>query len=140
MNSILFPAIEEFLREKDRNKVQHVELLIPGQDFEIRIMDASLLIENSGEENNKALVYISVNNKSKQGIRITKSAEMLDTFKNYKAGDAHRRFIRFLLLPPVYKKLTNEITAIINDLFPKIKLSDIRANLIRRDNRTIIEE
>lgn len=134
MKQIRFPAIKDFLSEKDRKKVHHVELAIPGQDLQLWIMDASLLIADSGPARGKAVIYFSANNRSKQGDRICKTAEMLDTFSTYEVQEVSRRFIRYKIVNPVYDELIREISVIVNDLFPKLELSSIKAALHRRDN------
>lgn len=140
MKQNILSEIKAFLGEKDRKKVHHAVLEVPGQDLHLWIMDASLLLIKDEHKRNNVIIYFSVNSRSKQGVRIIKAAEMLNTFIKYEKQEASRRFIRYKIVNPDYNELVSELTALLNELFPKLNISDIKVTVKRRDNWITLQD
>jgi len=140
MKQSIESGIKEFLGEKDRKRVHHVDLEIPGQDLHLWIMDAYLLLGKDEHTERNVVIYISVNNRSKQGVRLIKTAEMLNTFMEYDKQEVNRRFIRYKIVNPNYNELVSELSRILSELFPKINLSDLKISVERRDNWITLQD
>jgi hypothetical protein len=133
-------GIKEFLDEKDRKRVHHLDLEVPAQDLHLWIMDAYLLLIKNEHTERNVVIYISVNSRSKQGVRLIRTAEMLNTFKEYEKQDVNRRFIRYKIVNPNYNELVGEISRILIELFPKLNLSDLNVTVERRDNWITLQD
>jgi len=140
MKKSIESGIKEFLGEKARKRVHHVDLEIPGQDLHLWIMDAYLLLGKDEHTERNVVIYISVNNRSKQGVRLIKTAEMLNTFMEYDKQEVNRRFIRYKIVNPNYNELVSELSRILSELFPKINLSDLKISVERRDNWITLQD
>ena len=140
MKQSIDSGIKEFLGEKDRKRVHHVDLEVPGQDLDLWIMDAYLLLIKNERTERNVVIYISVNNRSKQGVRLIRTAEMLNTFSMYEKQDVNRRFIRYKIVNPNYNELVGEISRFLSELFPKLNLSDLKVTVERRDNWITLQD
>jgi hypothetical protein len=131
--------IHEYLRESDKRKIHHLDISIPGHDGRFWIIDASVLIIGQQTPEFKLAIYFTINQHSKKGRRVVQTIEMLDLFKDYNKGHDGRNFSFSKVTDNNHFSIAAEIQSKASALFPTLDNDEIKADLIRLENWTMLK-
>lgn len=117
--------VGQYLKQKGRRKMHHIEIDLLAHDGRFWIIDEALITGEENEGGVRLAIYWSYNPESRKGKRVAQSIDLLEPFKNYQQAVDGRHTVYYLATNNKSSFISNEVANVIQTLFPALDLSHI---------------